>query len=880
MPDYEPEDDFTKLFSQAVCMMQEREYEEAIRLFDEVLEKEPVLVNAYALRGASKFFLERSEEALEDFNAALELDPNSVAGLAYRGQYYAADGRFVEALADLEAALEVDPESDHALRIRLKVYLQLDRETEAEADANALLKLIPDDTDTLLNRAWTRLYLGRLDEALEDNDRLLKLEPDDPEALVQRAHFMNAAEKFEDVVTLVDETLKRHYEGGRRPVHLKCWALLSLGQYDQAIKLFEESFEKEPFSIIRYGMAVALGRLGRFEECREKIREAIDIAGKKEEYDVRYYLETVLESLTPETSKELCIINFDREYLLWRTSMEAMEAEQYEKAIELYDDILRLNPLVLQAYNNKALIQRKLGNYDEALRLIEISLRMQETPLAVFRKAIILIDMNRDTEALELFDRLIETDPDIPAYYHRARIFYGREEYEKAVADLTAAMEIDPNDDASLLFRVGCYEAMKDYDKAFAEYARLLYFQPDHIGVLHSRASLYCDQEMYENAIRDLNRALEKAPEFQPAYTVRGRTWGRLAMDAERTRRKGKGGIPVGFPELAKGEFYEAETCWQHAFADLDRALELDPDDIGARWDRGYFAYQSDDYKKCVEHFTFLLQRMTNYPSGLYWRGWSLVCLGEYEKAIADFDVLVDIDPAVSANYYARGSAKNCLYRFSEAETDFRKAVEMEPDDAYSVHYLGHTLEWQGRFGEALPLMDKSIELQPENVEWYCCRSEILQQLGRNDEAIKSLRESIEADPNQSQAYHLLGLLQERQGDAGSARKNFELAARLPEEKPERSTESTEIETAGRGRALAALGRHEEALELYDKAMRQSERKDRFHRHNFWIARSLDALGRMVEALEQYRLALEHAKTHHELPWVLEYCRKRITELE
>ncbi len=82
-----------------------------------------------------------------------------------------------------------------------------------------------------------------------------------------------------------------------------------------------------------------------------------------------------------------------------------------------------------------------------------------------------------------------------------------------------------------------------------------------------------------------------------------------------------------------------------------------------------------------------------------------------------------------------------------------------------------------------------------------------------------------------------------------------------------------------RGYALAALGRHEEALELYKLALAVSERKKRLHEYRYRIARSLDALGRFEEALEQYRPALEYALIRHEHSWIVEHCEKRIAEL-
>ncbi len=880
MSDFETEDGLVKLFAQAMCIMQEREFGEAIRLFDRVLEMEPTMARALALRGACKFFLLRHDEAREDFDSALEVDPYCVPALAYRGQYFAYNDDFAQALADLEQALEIDAENDHALRVRLKMFLQLGQIHDAEADANALLARHPDDDETLFQRGWIRMNTGRPDEAWEDNNRLMELNPDDAETLLQRAHFFNAEARYEDVVRTVDRLLREPHERGPQPIHLKCWALLALGRNDEALELLENTFEAEPLPIILYAEAIALGRLERLDECKRKIEETIPCAEKAERSDVARYMEYLLNHWTPERAKTLCILNFDRELLLWPRAMEVLELEDHVAALKLFDEILQIAPISTQAYNYRALILGFLNRYAEALDSIGTGLQIQNSPVLLFRKAMLLLDMERYEEALVYFDQVAAAAPDVAVHYHRARLFHLQGEYAQAVLDLTEALRLAPHDDATLLLRARCYVDMKQYDKALGDFAQVLYYMPDHVGALHGRAKQYFDREQFELAVKDETQALKRSPDFQPGLALRGRAWGGLAQDARQAEKRGEPGIPVSFPELAEGKFYDAEQCWKNAFADFDLSIELEPGDLGVRWDRGYFAHRRKDYDKCIEDFTIFLDEVPDAPGALYWRGWAWLELGEYEKALVDFDRLIEVEPEDAANYYARGMAKYFLNRSAEAEQDLRKAEELHADDAYTVHYLGHALESQGRLEEALLYKTRSLELQPGVIEWYCCVADVLLRLERHDEAVEMLGTSIDKDPNQAQAYFTLAEHRARQGDQDAAKKNYELAARMPEEKPGKSQEDKTIEIRYRGRACAALGRHEDALAHYEQALTPAKRKERFHEHHFWIARSLDALGRHAEALASYRLGLENALVCHEPSWIVEHCQNRITELE
>ncbi len=845
-----PEDDLVKLFARAVCVMQEREFDEAIRQFDHVIEIEPTMGKAYALRGGAKFFRLQMDEALEDFNTALDMDPQCVTALAYRGQYHAYHDNFDLALNDLGQALELDPRHEHALRIRANVYHQSNRLAEAETDTNALIALKPHDEQALLKRAWLRQNAGRLAEAWQDNARCLELNPDDEEALLQRAHLFNTEANYEKVVQAVDDILRMPHELAERPGHLKSWALIALGRYKEALELLDEVVKVEPLPIVFYARAVALGRLECLEACREHIQAAREAAEKIGRDDVFHYMDYLLKTWNSKAAQELCILNFDRELLLWPAALTALENENAQKALTLLDEILQIDPISLQAYHHKSVALAGLERYKKALETIDIGLAIQETPLLLFRKAMILMEAKNYEESLRLFDRVVFIAPDVAVYY-------------------------------LLLLRAQCYADMNHPDKALGDFAQILYFMPEHVGALHGRALLYFDRGQWELALLDEVRALKRATDFVPGLVLKGRAWGMLAEDAEQAEKEGKSGIPVGFPELSHEKFYTAEFCWTQCLADLDQAVAWDADDLVARWCRGYFAAQIGHYEKCVEDFTIYLEAVPDSTQALYWRGYSWDNLGEHERAIADFDQLIELEPDDAANLYARGTACNRAYRFAEAERDFLKARELTPTDAaFLLHDLGHTLEWQGRYEEALPYLKRALELRPEIIEWYSCLAEVLIQLKMFDQAVNILEESVERDPNQSQAYLMLGELWERQGQNESAQKNFALAARLPHEKPGKSQESEEIELVYRGRALAALGRHEEALDHLERGTAPAERKQRFHGNMLWLARSLDALGQSVEALNLYRLALEHALVCHIHHWWVEHCQKRIAELE
>ncbi|NJM52526.1 MAG: tetratricopeptide repeat protein [Blastocatellia bacterium] len=85
---------------------------EAEATVNKALELDPNLVEAHAVRGFIKMFLDWDwNEAEKSLNRAIELDPNSVEARHWRGILYQIRGRFPEAKAELNRALELDPTS-------------------------------------------------------------------------------------------------------------------------------------------------------------------------------------------------------------------------------------------------------------------------------------------------------------------------------------------------------------------------------------------------------------------------------------------------------------------------------------------------------------------------------------------------------------------------------------------------------------------------------------------------------------------------------------------------------------------------------------------------------------------------------------------------
>ena len=886
------EQDFTQLFMRGVCLITEGEYEEAVKQFDRVIDMEPVCSDAYAQRGYAKFHLDRYDESLEDLNRAIEISPQSVDAFAFRARTHWAIEDYRQAMEDITHAVELDPDNEHALHVRAFANMEMDHYIEAINDFDRILELSPDDLHARFMRGWAKQCLGQPAEALADNDLLLDADPYDARYLVQRSVIYNALERYEDALANAEAAHREHYEGNRPTEYYMGMALLMLGRYDEALSRFNE-IETDKTYLTMYGRAVVLGRLGQTEACREQLSdgaqvasEAVRLANKSGDVAYKRFFRKHLQNLTDDTARSLGVLQPDVALRYWREAWVALKAQDYQAALNLFDEALHRDPFMSGTYLKMTMIYHELERYDEAYHLLEKAMEFYpDDEYCLHWKGLTLIDLDRYQEALEIFDALITKLPgDVDNFYHRARTRYLLEDIVGAIEDLNVCCQAKPDNETAFGFRAICNRMTEQYDKAVEDYSRVIYYSPGHIGALHSRAVIYEHElDRYEEAIRDETQVIEINPDYQPAWLLRGRAWGGLYFQARAAKGRGEQ-LAVTLTDCFSQEFFNADECIRNAVDDLTMAIELDSEDREAIWFRGYYRYRAEDYEGSVDDFSRFVESDDSVASTWYWMGWAYRSLGKYQNALDAFDKALNIDPEDGDYWYARGMARQDLMLFAEAEQDMKMACEMNPAAAHAVHYFAHSLEWQGRFAESLFHFKKSLVMDHETVEWYCCYADVLIKDGYTEDAIEQLNASIAFDPYQSQPYFYLGELYDGMGEPARAVEFYRLAIRSEDPALRSFREDADINLTYRGRAYAGLGQHEKALERYQEAMESAktpelQERDRKH-HAFWLAESYHALGRYEEALEWYSIALEYLLVYHDREVRIARCRERIKELD
>jgi Mlc titration factor MtfA (ptsG expression regulator)/Flp pilus assembly protein TadD len=166
------------LYALAIDHLRRGRPEDAIRLFDQLLEVDPRDEESLAHRALAYVRLKRLAEARRDSEAALAIDPQDTDALWAHGEVALQEGRTLEAVNDLSAALDVSPLHIDVRRARARAWMAAGRPEKAVADLSEALNVEPHDAELLSERARAYLALNRTSDANRDLARAKLLEPE------------------------------------------------------------------------------------------------------------------------------------------------------------------------------------------------------------------------------------------------------------------------------------------------------------------------------------------------------------------------------------------------------------------------------------------------------------------------------------------------------------------------------------------------------------------------------------------------------------------------------------------------------------------------------------------------------------------------------
>lgn len=166
-----------KLADEAKAAYELRRFEDALRLYSELLVIKPEDARVHYNRASALYRLQRLDEAKAEYSEALRLVPDLYLALMNRGNIFSHQNRFAEAIADYDRAASLKPDDFLIFYNRGVAYRRLGDDARAARDLTEATRLKPDDALSYAVRGDANFRLGNMAAADADYRRALNLDP-------------------------------------------------------------------------------------------------------------------------------------------------------------------------------------------------------------------------------------------------------------------------------------------------------------------------------------------------------------------------------------------------------------------------------------------------------------------------------------------------------------------------------------------------------------------------------------------------------------------------------------------------------------------------------------------------------------------------------
>jgi tetratricopeptide (TPR) repeat protein len=250
------------------------------------------------------------------------------------------------------------------------------------------------------------------------------------------------------------------------------------------------------------------------------------------------------------------------------------EIGDYEGAVAFYNRAVEADPNYAEAYNNRGVIALLADDYDAALRDLNRALELNpKLHIAYLNRASVFVNLEAYAPALEDLDRCARSGTSLAGVFRlRSLTRLNLGDYAGAIDDADRGIRLNPGDfyyyfsKGTALINLGRYlEAAPQFEQALAH-------NPGHVDSLRLRAMSNCMIEDWSAARRDLDALLATHPDDD-----QGRYW--LGFLFQQT----------GDPAAAVREY--------------SRAIEINPYNKTAYFNRGLVAFQHGRYEEALRDF-------------------------------------------------------------------------------------------------------------------------------------------------------------------------------------------------------------------------------------------------------------------------------------
>jgi tetratricopeptide (TPR) repeat protein len=384
-------------------------------------------------------------------------------------------------------------------------------------------------------------------------------------------------------------------------------------------------------------------------------------------------------------------------------------------------------------------------------------------------------------------------------YYQQGVKLTRQKDYDGAIDVFNTGLEEYPDDYGILDRRAVAYHYKGEIEKALADYTRMIALNPQNPDGWDNRGNLYHELGEYDKAIADFTQCIPLSPPNYGrywsnrglAYYDKGDLDAALADFTTSIELWGKPGLSV-WALVRRGIVWRKKGDLDKALAHFELAASYDPEDDDPLYNAGYIHFMKEDYDKAIDWFSKTLavkDDETDYwmARGVcYWNKCSKEGIGFWSEegaimdlAEKDFTKAIECAPENSEAYFNRGLV-HCT-KAQESHNLLKRIVSKKAaDEAKRVLALSQLDNVGGK--EFVPTVDalfRGFRSARDKIDVGMAKGAGLTTKYHAGRAVEDLSRAIELDEDNAEAYYQRGLAYALRGAKDEALADCERACDL-----------------------------------------------------------------------------------------------------
>ncbi len=491
-------------------LVEEEKYEDAILLYEKVLDKDPDDVDTLVKAGKANRKISRFTRAIEYFKRALSINPDYkdlnrelteteeeeriqiINNHEIKSEKLIAEGKHRKAISEYDRILEIDPDNTEIMYRKAKLLLETDKMEEAlivlkelysiDSKYKDVRELVDHTKNVLIDQYISTgnefIEKDKYNQALKQFDNALRIDSKHSGALLQKARVYIKKDKPRFAHKSFD-TLLRVDKNHRTGLFEKAMLLMSEDKYEDAIKLFKRAVSAHP----------------DFHNAKDQLGRAELAAAKR------------------------CTNNGNMYF----------RRKEYQKAIKAYDCTLKYEPDNKFVWNNKGLALKNLNKIEEGIKCyrkaIDIDLNFKN---AWNNLGIAFVDKNKSLTALEYYKKALVIDPEYKqAWNYMGLAYHDLKRYKEAIDCFKKACEIDPEYKNPWANQGNSLGEIDKHKEAIICYDKALAIDDKYLNAISGKGHILIEMKKYLEAREYTERALE----IDTSYTAAKQGQARILVE-------------------------------------------------------------------------------------------------------------------------------------------------------------------------------------------------------------------------------------------------------------------------------------------------------------------------------------------------------------